>query len=105
MIIPECVESIAYRSFWENHKLQKINMPENVKHIGKEAFYSSTLQAINLPSNLLDIGEYAFADCMSLNNIYFNGTKAQWNAISKGSDWNYNVPATVVTCTDGTVEI
>ena len=46
----------------------------------------------------------AFYGCTGLTRINFNGTKAQWSAISKGWYWRENVPATQVICTDGTIE-
>jgi hypothetical protein len=51
------------------------------------------------------IGEWAFRSCLYLTSITFEGTKAQWNAITKDSDWNYKVPATEVICSDGTVSL
>ena len=50
-----------------------------------------------------EIGEAAFYNCSSLTSINFEGTKAQWNAISKGSGWNYNTGSYTVYCTDGTI--
>lgn len=51
------------------------------------------------------IGENAFRYCDSLKSVTFNGTVAQWNAISKGSYWSYNVPAEKVVCSDGEVTL
>jgi hypothetical protein len=44
-------------------------------------------------------------DCTNLSSIIFEGTTAQWNAIRKGTDWNEDVPATHVQCSDGQVEL
>ena len=46
-----------------------------------------------------------FGGCTSLTNITFNGTVEQWSSITFGLNWNYNVPATHVQCSDGTVEL
>ena len=51
------------------------------------------------------IGEYAFYECLSLTDITFQGTMAQWNEIDFGNRWNDEVPINVVHCTDGDVEI
>jgi len=48
---------------------------------------------------------YAFFGCNSLISISYTGTKAQYNSISKGNEWNRNVPATVVHCADGDTPI
>ena len=49
------------------------------------------------------LGDYAFEDCSSLKSINYNGTKAQWNAISKGSNWNYSTGNYIIYCTDGNI--
>jgi hypothetical protein len=46
----------------------------------------------------------AFYDCSSLTSIIFEGTKAEWNALTKYSDWNGNTGAYIVHCTDGDIE-
>jgi hypothetical protein len=42
------------------------------------------------------IGISAFASCTKLTVINYRGTEAEWNAITKGSSWNYNCPAVIV---------
>ena len=63
-----------------------------------------SLTSIVIPDSVTSIGEWAFSDCSSLTSITFNGTKAQWQGVILGYAW-YKVPATVVHCTDGDVEI
>lgn len=72
--------------------------------IGEEAFYGcSSLTSIIIPNKVTSIGDYAFYNCSSLTSINFQGTQAQWNAISKGSNWNYNAGKYTIYCTDGTI--
>ena len=75
--------------------------------IGNSAFWGCTgLTNITIPDGVTSIGEGAFAHCTSLTSIAFNGTIAQWNAVSKGNYWKLDVPRTCkVVCTDGTVSI
>ena len=54
---------------------------------------------------LTSIGNSAFYYCTRLTSITFEGTVEQWNAITKGYDWKYNVPATEVVCSNGTVSL
>lgn len=52
-----------------------------------------------------------FCNNEQLNDIYYNGTIVEWQAIKKAEFWNVLekgpecIPATVVHCTDGDVEI
>jgi hypothetical protein len=41
--------------------------------------------------------------CTSLTSVTFGGTKAQWNNVSKGTNWNADTPAITVHCTDGDI--
>ena len=81
-------------------------VPNGVTSIGSNAFGScSSLMSIAIPDSVTSIGFQAFYGCSSLTSITFNGTTAQWNAISKGANWKNNVPATVVHCSNGDVAI
>ena len=78
----------------------------SVTRIGNSAFYTCTgLTSITIPDNVTSIDFWTFYNCTGLTSITFNGTMEEWNAISKGIDWKYNVPATQVVCKDGTVSI
>lgn len=59
---------------------------------------------LTLPKSMRAIYWDAFYDCSSLTSIIFEGTKAEWNALTKYSDWNGNTGAYIVHCTDGDIE-
>ena len=81
-------------------------LPSYITKINQYAFYNCTgLTSVTIGNSVTSIGKDAFRGCSGLASINFNGIKAQWNAISKGSYWNNNVPATQVICKDGTVSI
>lgn len=63
------------------------------------------LKTIYLPESIEVIDMYAICYCESLTDIIYAGTVAQWNAISKGTNWISDVPATYVQCSDGQVAI
>ena len=67
---------------------QSADVPESVTSIAQAAFRKSTLTEINLPSSVTKIENSFIADS-SISVIHFSGTEEQWNAIEKGSLWNY----------------
>ena len=104
--IPDSVTTIGNSAFSGCTGLKSITIPDRVTIIGYDAFRDCTgLTSVTIGNGVTSIGHYAFLDCSSLTRIIFKGTIAQWNAISKGSCWNNNVPAKQVICTDGTVSI
>ena len=86
--IPDSVTTIEERAF-SGTKFTKITIPEGVTSIGDSVFLDCRyLAEITLPSSLTNIGNEAFSNALKLIKIYFRGTKTQWNAISKGTDWD-----------------
>lgn len=101
--IPNGVTSIGDGAFSEFSSLDRITIPDSVTSIGNEAFSGCLyLTRITIPSSVTSIGNSAFFGCSSLENIYYKGTEEQWNAITKGDNWNsdmgsYNEGGTVIT--------
>ncbi len=92
--IPEGFTTIGMYAFYRCTGLTSIDLPEGLTSIGNYAFYDCTsLTSINLPEGLTDIGTYVFTGCTSLKTINFKGTEDQWNAITKGLNWNKNCPS------------
>jgi hypothetical protein len=72
-----------------------------VTSIGDLAFRNCTsLTSVTIGNGVTSIGYEAFADCTNLTDIIFEGTRAQWSAISRLNGWNKNVPAATATCSD-----
>ena len=97
------VKELPYR-FPENAtSFDEFQYFTSVTSIVDTTFYSCTsLSSITIPNSVTTIGEDTFSNCTSLSNINFNGTIAQWKAITKGTGWHVGVPSTTkVTCTDG----
>lgn len=109
-------------------------LPEGILSIGADAFSVSTVKTIVLPESLLiisegaleygngvnitrdvymksgvkSIGNYAFGTISGTVNIHYNGTKDEFESISKAEYWYYGLMGfasnTVnVFCTDGTL--
>lgn len=62
-------------------------------------------------SSLKGISQYAFQGCGSVNQMSFEGTVEEWNAVSKAEDWNAGMQTININngggiiCTDGSVLI
>ena len=90
---------------YENNK-GVITFDGDITSIGNFAFeYCPGLVSITIPNSVTSIGESAFDSCRGLDSITYEGTQAQWNAITKGINWSSSVPAIYVQCTDGQVTL
>ena len=68
--LPDGLESIGSRAFYNCASLTAIDIPSSVTSIGEEAFRSCTsLKDVTLPNGLESIGSYAFNSCTSLTAI------------------------------------
>ena len=78
-----------------------------VTSIGSWAFENCTgLTSVTIGNSVTSIGKSAFYYCSGLKNITYKGTVKEWKNISKGSNWNYEVPTDcVIHCTDGDIKI
>ena len=82
---------INKNAFCNNDKITSVIIPDSVTSIGERAFEDcDSLTSVVIGNSVTSIGDYAFAYCSSLKSIKYRGSSTQWNAISKGSDWNYN---------------
>ena len=103
--IPDSVTSIGLSAFSGCSGLTSIIIPDSVTSIGVNAFYGcSGLTSITILDSVTSIGLFAFSGCSGLTSINYNGTMAQWKAISKGSNWSYNTGNFTIICTDGTLD-
>ena len=69
-VIPDGVQSIAYKAFNGCDSLNSISLPYGITDIGKYAFsYCTNLKDINLPQSVTNIGIGAFYNCSSLESI------------------------------------
>ena len=97
IVIPDTVTSISKNAFRNCTNLTSINIPNGVTSIGGSAFNScSGLTSITIPESVTSIGDYTFYYCSSLTTINYTGTEEQWNAISKGANWNYETSLNVI---------
>lgn len=98
VVIPDGITAI--NGFANCCSLTEIIISNTVVSIGFGAFYNCEgLTDITIPDTLNSIEDDAFADCVKLSIIRFNGTEEQWNAVTKGYNWDYNAGNYTVTFT------
>jgi len=63
--------------------VQQVVLPDSIQSINARAFFNCTnLKEINIPLATKTIGEYAFFNCNSLTDVYYAGTEEEWNNIT-----------------------
>ena len=76
--------------------LKSMTIPHSVISIDQYAFARcSSLASITIPDSVRVINDYAFSECKNLADIYYTGTEEQWNAITKGTNWNQSMGSNV----------
>ena len=63
------LKSIGFATFRFCTKLKSIVIPDNVKTIGNQAFYTTGLTSIVIPDNVTTIDKYAFSGCANLTSV------------------------------------
>ncbi len=106
--IPSSVTSIGGYAFQECCALTSVEIPNSVTTICMAAFYNCiALKEVTFEedSKLSSIQKEAFYGCTGLTGFNFNGTMAKWQAVTKGTNWNKDVPdGYKVYCQDGTLD-
>ena len=94
--IPDSVTEIGQWAFNQCRSITNVKIPDNVTRIESCAFEDcETLSAISLPVGIKRIGGSAFALCKNLKDVYYAGTKDQWQQISIDSGNNPLFNATI----------
>ncbi len=79
--IPKSVTNIADWLFDSCSFLESVTIPDSIEKIGYAAFGGCfNLKEISIPSSVTYIGDCAFS-YSGLTDVYYDGTKEQWNAI------------------------
>ena len=87
--IPGGVKEIEDITFIDCKSLKSIEIPDGMAKIGSSAFsHCDMLESLVIPDSMKVIGNGAFQYCDALTDVYYSGSKEQWNTISFGSS-NY----------------
>ena len=74
-----------------------IIIEEGVTTIDGWAFRGcSNITSVSIPNTVTQIGDKAFENCTNLQTINVDMTETEWNAVTKGSNWNGNVSAKIL---------
>ena len=95
LVIGKSVTKIpAYLFYSISPKLTSVEFESGsvCESIGACAFYvCESLASVTIPDSVTEIGYQAFLYCSSLTTINYRGSESEWNAISKGEDWDYGL--------------
>ncbi len=104
IVLPAGLTVIYSEAFYDCTSLKKITIEGDITEIGAEAFRNCiSLETITLPASVTSIKSEAFRGCTSLREIVFEGSKAEWEKISKGANWDTDTALSVIRCSDGNI--
>ncbi len=94
IVIPDTIEGrpvvrIGSEAF-SGKVMDSVVIPEGVAEIGENAFSGCvSVNDVHLPASLRVIEEGAFRFNYGIDNLYYNGSKEQWNSIqiAEGNTW------------------
>ena len=85
----------SYSVYWElrNDVLTingNINYPQIQTHSWTSLYNVSEISTVKI-NNVSGICNEAFKGCENLTDLYYEGTKAEWDAVTKGTNWKNGV--------------
>lgn len=83
LVIPEGVERLGAYLFYGRFDSCSVALPESVRELGTMSL-PAAMTSLTLPAGLEKIDEYVFYDGISVDDITYNGTAADWEKITVG---------------------
>ena len=81
------VRSLGAYAFAACTALRRIDLPDGMTLLGSGLFSGCTgLRRVTLQGAVTAVGDGAFAGCDALADVYFTGTRAQWDAVAVGAN-------------------
>ena len=77
------------RKYPENNAKTAVDVASGIKVIRTDAFLNAdNIKTISFPKSVTEIETSAFSGCVSITDVYYAGSEAEWNKIAIGSDNN-----------------
>lgn len=105
LTIPKNVRVIDGGALWGNSHIESILIEENsnLEKIANNAIaHNKNLQKVHLPISLKDIGNN-FYSCLKLKDIFYEGTREDWENIDK-DDFTFDHIEAKIHCQDGIID-
>lgn len=85
--LPPEIKILPFCLFTSCSSLEKIEIPDGVEKIEMYAFFNcNSLKHIVLPASVTTVDKGAFNGCTGLTDVYYTGTKDQWEAMTVGEE-------------------
>jgi hypothetical protein len=104
IVIADTVKGQLEAYFTEQTQVTSITLPSGLTELSMMQFLGcSNLTRLYIPAGLKFLEDQALNGCSSLTDIFYDGTKAQWEAITKEGRWYKGSGDFVIHCTDGEI--
>ena len=84
VVIPEGVEKISNKAFYNKNMIKNITIPDSVKEIGNSFNYCYALTSITIPNSVETINSFCFNFCNNLTSINIDKEEGS----IKGAPWS-----------------
>lgn len=89
VIVPKTVQTIGSLAFSRRSKLKKVQLPEGLDRIGRDAFSDcDALEEIVIPASVTTIDAYAFGGCENLKKVTFLNTVKHLSRTAFSDDYS-----------------